>query len=203
VAAYLRVALTGGLAVGKSAVAQCLRVRGVPVIDSDELARAVVAPGSPGLKQVVEAFGPGVLAPGGALDRAALAGIVFADPAARRRLEAITHPLIREQSHQQAEAAARAGARAVVFDIPLLVETGQAGDYDLVVVVQAPLAVRLARAEQRGLSREQAEARLASQVSDAARAAVADVVLDGGGSVDDLARQVDELVLPLLEARAA
>jgi dephospho-CoA kinase len=182
------------MAAGKSAVAARLRAHGITVIDSDALAREVVAPGSDGLAAVVAAFGPQAVRPDGALDRPALAAIVFGDDGARRRLEAITHPLIGARADALAAEAAARGERVVVRDIPLLVESGQAGGFDLVVTVAAPAALRLGRAVARGLTREQAEARLAAQAGDGERAAAADVVLDGGGSVAELEAQVDALV---------
>ena len=131
----MRVGLTGGVASGKSTVAAILTELGAVVVDADQLARDVVAPGSPGLAAVVEEFGPDVLTEDGALDRPALGAVVFADETARRRLEAILHPLIRARG-AEIEAGTPAGT-VVVHDIPLLVETGQAGRYELVLVVRA------------------------------------------------------------------
>jgi dephospho-CoA kinase len=196
----MRVALTGGMGAGKSAAAAYLSERGYPVVDADALARAVVTPGSAGLAAVVAGFGQQVLDADGALDRAALGQLVFSDHSARQRLEAIVHPLIRAESARLSEAARLAGARALILDIPLLVETGQAQDFDLVVTVSAPEPVRLRRALERGLALPQAKERLATQVSDADREAVADIVLKGAGSVSDLRAQIDELVLPVLPA---
>ena len=183
----LRIGLTGGIGSGKSTVAALLAARGAVVVDADKIAREVVEPGTPGLAAVVEAFGEGVLA-GGSLDRPALAAIVFTDPDARARLDAIVHPLVRERS---VELVAGAPADAVlVNDVPLLVETGQAGTYDLVLVVEADLAIRLTRLVERGLSQEDARARIASQATDDQRRAVADVVLDNSGTREQLAEQV-------------
>ncbi|MDR2378470.1 MAG: dephospho-CoA kinase [Bifidobacteriaceae bacterium] len=194
----LRVGLTGGIGAGKSTALDHLAELGFPVADSDALARLVVAPGSPGLAAVALEFGPGVLAADGSVDRAALGRIVFADPAARRRLEALTHPLIRAEAAKLARAARLDAAAAMVFDIPLLVETGQAGDFDLVATISAPEATRLARLAARGLGPDQARARLAAQASDAEREARADVVLDGSGSPADLRRQIDSRLLPAI-----
>ncbi|AEH09554.1 MULTISPECIES: dephospho-CoA kinase [Protofrankia] len=194
----LRVGLTGGIGAGKSAVARLLAGHGAVVIDADQLAREVVAPGTPGLRAVVEQFGSHLLGADGALDRAALGAVVFADPDARRRLEAITHPLVGAQA---AERMAQAPADAVVvYDVPLLVEAGLADRYDVVVVVEAPLEVRLARLAGRGLPPEQAQARIANQADDAARRAVADILVDNGGSLEDLRARVDEVWARLLAA---
>jgi dephospho-CoA kinase len=194
----LRIGLTGGIGSGKSTVAALLAARGALVVDADRIAREVVEPGTPGLAAVVEAFGPGVLTAEGALDRPALASIVFADPAARARLDGIVHPLVRARA-QELIGAAPADA-VVVQDVPLLVETGQAGAHDLVLVVEADLETRVARLGLRGLSEQDARARIAAQATDEQRRAVADVVLDNSGAPEDLAGQVerfwDERVAP-------
>jgi dephospho-CoA kinase len=195
----LRIGLTGGIGSGKSTVSALLAERGAVIIDADRIAREVVEPGTPGLAAVVAAFGPGVLSPDGSLDRPALAAIVFADPAARRELDAIVHPLVRARAAEFA-AAAPAGS-VVVNDVPLLVETGQAAAYDLVLVVEADLETRVARLVRRGLAEEDARARIAAQATDEQRRAVADVVLDNRGTPEDLVAQVDrfwaERVLPV------
>jgi dephospho-CoA kinase len=185
----LRIGLTGGIGSGKSTVSRLLEQRGAVIVDADAIAREVVAPGTPGLAAVVEAFGEGVVAPDGSLDRPALAAVVFADPDARKRLDAIVHPLVRARA---TEVAAAAPADAVVVnDVPLLVETGQAGSYDLVLVVEADPATRVARLVQRGLTAEDARARMAAQATDEQRRAVADVVLDNSGTPEELEAQVD------------
>lgn len=190
----LTVGLTGGIAAGKSVVAHRLARLGATVIDHDVLAREVVAPGSPGLAAVVAEFGDGVLDADGSLDRAALAAVVFADPTARERLNALVHPRVRAAAAESAAAAVAVGARVLVHDIPLLVETGQAGHFDVVLVVDAPAETRVRRlVEGRGLTPEQAWARLAAQADDEERRAAADVVLDGSGSVEALEEQVDRL----------
>lgn len=186
----LRIGLTGGIGSGKSTVSALLDARGAVLIDADRIAREVVEPGTPGLAAVVEAFGDGVLTADGALDRPALAAIVFADPDARARLDGIVHPLVRERALQLA-AAAPADA-VLVNDVPLLVETGQAGSYDLVLVVEADLDVRLARLVERGMTEADARARIAAQATDEQRRAVADVVLDNSGTRERLAEQVEE-----------
>src|SRR3954466_16147829 len=184
----LRIGLTGGIGSGKSTVSALLARRGAVIIDSDRIAREVVEPGTPGLAAVVEAFGPEVLTADGALDRPALAAVVFADPEARRTLDAIVHPLVRARAEELA-AAAPAGA-VVVHDVPLLVGTGQAGSYDPVLVVQGDPETRGARLVQRGLTAEDARARMAAQAPDEQRRAVADVVLDNSGTRDELVAQV-------------
>jgi dephospho-CoA kinase len=187
----LRIGLTGGIGSGKSTVSRLLADRGAVIVDADVIAREVVEPGTPGLAAVVDAFGPGVLAADGSLDRPALAAVVFTDPEARRRLDGIVHPLVRARA--TAVAAAAPPDAVVVHDVPLLVETGQAGAYDLVLVVEADAETRLARLVQRGLTAEDARARMAAQATDEQRRAVADVVLDNGGTEDELAAQVDRL----------
>jgi dephospho-CoA kinase len=181
--------LTGGIGSGKSTVSELLAARGAVIVDADRIAREVVEPGTPGLAAVVEAFGEQVLAADGSLDRPALAAVVFSDPAARARLDAIVHPLVRRRSAELV-AAAPAGA-VVVNDVPLLVETGQAASFDVVLVVEADPETRVARLVQRGLTEDDARARIASQATDEQRRAVADVVLDNSGTPEELAEQVD------------
>ncbi|MCL3862008.1 dephospho-CoA kinase [Actinotalea sp. K2] len=189
-----RVGLTGGIAAGKSVVAARLRELGAVVVDHDLLAREVVAAGSDGLSAVVAAFGERVLGADGALDRPALAEVVFADPDARAALDGLLHPRIRAEAARQEARAVQARAAVVVHDVPLLVETGQAGDFDVVVVVEAPEAVRVERLVRgRGMEAGQARARIAAQADDSSRRAVADVVLDGSGTTAALRRQVDDL----------
>ncbi len=198
----LRIGLTGGIGSGKSTVARLLAERGAAVVDADVLAREVVEPGTPGLAAVVGAFGPGVLTADGALDRPALAQVVFGDPAARARLDGIVHPLVRARAVELIGALPQDAV--VVQDIPLLVETGQAGSFDLVLVVQADTGTRVARLVARGLAEDDARARIAAQATDAQRRAVADVVLDNSGTPEELASQVDrfwrERVQPALRA---
>jgi dephospho-CoA kinase len=187
----LRIGLTGGIGSGKSTVSRLLGEHGAVVVDADVIAREVVAPGTPGLAAIVEAFGPTVLASDGSLDRPGLAAVVFADPEARRRLDGIVHPLVRARAGEL-EAAAPADA-VVVHDVPLPAETGQGSSYDLVVVVEADPAVRVARLVQRGLTADDARARIAVQATDEQRRAIADVVLDNSGTPEQLAEQVERL----------
>ena len=191
----LTVGLTGGVGAGKSTAAAALARLGASVVDADVVAREVVAAGTPGLAAVVEAFGPGVLAGDGSLDRAALGRLVFSDQGARRRLEGITHPLIARRTSALASAAQRERGDAVlVHDIPLLVELDRGARYHLVVVVDAPQEVRLARlVDGRGMSSEDARARTAAQADDDARRAAADVVLDGSRGAEHLVEQVEAL----------
>jgi len=186
------VGLTGGIGAGKSAVAARLAEHGAVIVDADVLAREVLGAGSLGLAAVVAEFGSGVLTEAGDLDRPRLGALVFSDAEARLRLNAIVHPLVSRRSADIA-AAAPAGA-VVVHDVPLLVENGLGPAYDVVVVVLAPEDVRIQRLrETRGMSAEQARARMAAQASDEQRRVVADVVLGNSGLLADLHQQVDEL----------
>ena len=196
----LRVGLTGGIASGKSTVANELARRGAVIIDADELAREVVEPGTPGLAAVVRRFGEGVLRDE-RLDRAAFARIVFADPQARRDLEKIIHPEVRRR------AAEREGAlphtAVVVHVIPLLVETGRESDFDLCVVVDVDRQTQLARLMARGpMSREEAESRIAAQATREQRLAAADIVIPNVGTLTDLTKQVDDLWSDLISVHA-
>ena len=188
----LRVGLTGGIGAGKSEVARRLAAQGAVVIDADAVAREVVAPGTPGLAEVTEIFGPGVVRPDGSLDRPGLAEIVFADPELRTRLNAVVHPRVRARMRDLEQAAGDAGI--VVHDVPLIAENNLAGDYDLVVVVDAPRRVQADRlVRHRGMTREQATARIAAQASRKQRLAIAGLVIDNSGSLGELDRQVGEL----------
>lgn len=188
----LRVGLTGGIGAGKSAVSQRLQQLGAVIIDSDRLAREVVAAGTDGLAEVVAALGPEVLGADGELDRPALGARVFGDEAARRRLEGIIHPRVRDRT---AELSAAAPPDAIVVnDVPLLVEVGLVPTYHLVIVVDAAPEVRIARlVGTRGMTEAQATARIAAQATDADRLAAADVVIDNNGGLDELTSQVTAL----------
>ena len=186
------VGLTGGIGAGKSAVAKRLGGLGAVIIDADRLAREVVAGGTDGLTAVVEAFGPGVLGADGELDRPALGAKVFGDDAARKQLEQIIHPRVRARTAEMTHAAP-AGA-IVVNDVPLLVESGIAPTYHLVVVVLADAETRIARLiETRGMSREQAASRIAAQATDEQRWAAADVLIVNESGLDELHDQIDRL----------
>jgi dephospho-CoA kinase len=188
----LRVGLTGGIGSGKSEVSRRLAAQGAVVIDADLIAREVVEPGTEGLAEVVAAFGPEVLTPDGALDRARLGDIVFADPELLGKLNAIVHPRV---ARRMAELERAAGAGAiVVHDVPLIAENSRAGAYDVVVVVDAPPKVQAERlVRYRGMTREQARARMAAQASREQRLAIADIVIDNSGSLTELDRQVGDL----------
>ncbi len=188
----LKVGLTGGIGAGKSLVAGRLGELGAVVIDADALARAVLAPGTPGLSEVAAVFGTQVLTPQGTLDRAALAGLVFNDAVARSQLNRITHPRIAALT-LEAFAAAPPDS-VVVHDVPLLVENAMSEQYDLVVVVYAPAELRVQRLVQtRGMTPDDAWSRVNAQADDAARRAVADVWLDNTRSPADVVAEVDQL----------
>jgi dephospho-CoA kinase len=196
----LRVGLSGGIGSGKSTVAARLRKLGAVVIDADQLAREVVEPGTPGLAQVVQAFGSQILAADGSLDRAALGRIVFRDDDDRRELSGILHPLIGQRT---GELMAAAGEDAiVVHDVPLLVEGKLAPAYHLVVIVWAPEALRVQRlVESRGMDEDDAWSRVRAQASDEERRAVADVWIDNSGTPEETIAQADACwtgrILPL------
>ena len=195
--------LTGGIGAGKSTVADMLVERGAVLVDGDKVAREVVEPGQPALERIAERFGPGVLDAEGRLDRPALAAVAFATEHARKDLEAITHPAI------QAEFARRVLAAApdaiVVLDVPLLVESGKANErgYHCVIVVEAPREVSLARLEERGVERADAEARMAAQATDEERRAIATWVLHNDGDLAKLERQVETVWADLVARNAA
>jgi dephospho-CoA kinase len=195
----MRVGLTGGIASGKSTVAHMLVGLGAVLIDGDALAREVVARGTPGLARVVGEFGKDLLTAEGDLDRAALGRIVFADDDARRRLEAITHPLIFER-YAKLEAAAPEGA-LVVHDIPLLAESGRADTFDEVIVVDAPPELQIERMlRDRGWTREEAQSRIAAQASREDRLAIATCVIDNTGTVEELRERVQEIYAELADS---
>lgn len=189
------IALTGGIAAGKSTVARRLAEHGAVVVDADALVREVQEPGSAVLARIAEQFGDGVIRPDGTLDRAALGALVFGDDDAIARLNAIVHPAVRELSQARfAEALAASPDAIVVYDVPLLAEGQRTGEWDLVVVAHAPAAQRVRRLQdERGMSAAEAESRIAAQVSDDARLAIADVVIDTTGSMEQTIAQTDEL----------
>jgi dephospho-CoA kinase len=189
----LLVGLTGGIGSGKSTVARLLEKRGAVVFDADLLAREAVEPGTPGHAAVIERFGADVLAPGGELDRDALASIVFADPAARRDLEQIVHPEVRRLFAEGSEAY-RDTDRVVVFSAPLLVETGMHTAFEVLVVVSATVATQIERLmRQRGMSEPSIRVRIDAQAPLEDKAAAADFLVDNEGSLDELESQVEQL----------
>jgi dephospho-CoA kinase len=189
----LLVGLTGGIGSGKSTVARLLEKRGAVVFDADLLAREAVEPGTPGHAAVIERFGADVLAPGGELDREALASIVFADPSARRDLEEIVHPEVRRLFAEGSEAY-RDTDLVVVFSAPLLVETGMHTAFEILVVVSATVATQIERLmRQRGMSESSIRARIEAQAPLEDKAAVADFLVDNEGTLDELESQVDRL----------
>jgi dephospho-CoA kinase len=196
----LMVGLTGGIGAGKSTVAAMLAARGAVVIDADAIAREVVEPGMPALAKLVDRFGPEVLRPDGSLDRPALARLAFVDDETRKELEAITHPAIGAEFLRRV-AAAPADA-VVVHDVPLLVESRRGFEYGAVIVVEAPLEVRLDRLEARGVARDDARRRIGLQATDEDRRKVATWVVDNSGDVGHLEKQVGE-IWSELERRAA
>lgn len=194
------IGLTGGIGAGKSTVAAGFARRGAVVIDADAISKEVVEPDGPALAAIVERFGSQVLDPTGALDRASLAEIVFADPGARAELEGIIHPMVGEEIARRVEAEPRDAL--VVIDVPLLVET-DARNYDRVVVVEAPTEIRLERLAARGLDRDGARARIAAQVSDEQWRTVADFIIDNGRDRSHLEREMDRVWADLRKAAAS
>lgn len=190
-----KVGLTGGIGSGKSTVAAMLADAGFAVVDADRIAREIMQPGSPVLDEVADAFGADLIDANGVLDRGELARRAFATKADTAKLNSITHPAIRaESSRQFAEAEAR-GERACIYDMPLLVDLGLHEGMDLTVVVDVDVEERVRRlVDKRGLSAEDARARIAQQVDDATRLAAADVVIDNNGAVEDLEPQVRQLI---------
>jgi len=187
----LRVGLTGGIAAGKSVASERFAQLGARVIDHDVLARQAVQPGSAALADIAREFGDRLITRG-ELDREALADIVFGDPEARAKVNAIVHPYIFALAKAADTQARLDGVGVIVHAIPLLVETGQWGSWDTVVTIAAPLEVRTDRlVKERGLTLAQAEARFAAQATDEERARWADVVLEGGGTIAGLRKQVD------------
>ncbi|MEU2516562.1 dephospho-CoA kinase [Streptomyces syringium] len=197
----LKVGLTGGIGSGKSEVSRLLAAHGAVIVDADRIAREVVEPGTPGLAAVVAEFGPGILTADGALDRPKLGAIVFADTGRRTALNAIVHPLVRARS-AEIEAAADPDA-VVVHDVPLLAENGLAPLFDLVIVIDAAEETRLDRLVRlRGMTLEEARARMAAQATREERLAVADLVIANDGPLEALEAQVAKVWADLL-ARSA
>jgi dephospho-CoA kinase len=192
--------LTGGMASGKSTVAARLRAHRVPVIDADELAREVVAPGTEGLAAIVKTFGAGVLEPTGALDRKALARVAFSDEVARRRLNAITHPRIAQRTAERADELGRAGEPLACYEAALLVENGVADMFRPLIVVSCPEAVQIERIQSRDeSSRADALARIAAQKPLAEKVAAADFVIDTDGPPQRSRERTDEVLRAICE----
>lgn len=195
--------LTGGIGSGKSAVAQHLRARGVPVVNADELARVAVAPGSAGLQQIIDYFGPRVLTHTGELDRAALGKIVFQDAEARRVLDSLIHPIVRQLAAQRFQEIGERGEPLACYEVPLLYEGGLDRTYHPVVVVNAPLALREQRIAQRdGFDAPQIAARIAAQMPLDEKVRRADYVIDNAGTVEELAAATDAMLAALCDALA-
>lgn len=198
----LTVGLTGGIGAGKSEVSRLLVECGAVLIDADRIAREVVAPGTPGLTAVVESFGEGVLAEDGGLDRPRLGSIVFADPEKLAVLNSIVHPLVGARSRELEEAAAEDAV--VVHDVPLLTENGLAPRYDLVIVVDASAETQLARLTgRRGMSEQDARARMAAQATREQRREIADIVIDNDVPLEELARRVKDVWAELVRRERA
>lgn len=188
----LKVGLTGGIGAGKSEVSRLLVEHGAVLIDADRIAREVVAPGTPGLAAVVEAFGPEILTGDGSLDRPRLGSVVFADPEKLALLNSIVHPLVGARS-RELESAASTGS-VVLHDVPLLTENGLAPLYDLVVVVDASPGTQLDRLVRlRGMTEDDARARMAAQASREQRREIADIVIDNDVPLDALRKRVTEV----------
>lgn len=185
----LRVGLTGGIASGKSTVGAMLREMGCVVTDADALVADLYRPGEAGASAVADLFGPRMLRTDGSVDKEALGTAVFADPASRKRLEQAIHPLVGQRYLEILESAG--GGAVVVFEVPLLAETGGRGRYDAVVTVEAPARLRLDRAVKRGLDRDQATARMEAQARSEDRRAAADYVIENVGSLKELRAQVE------------
>jgi dephospho-CoA kinase len=189
------IGLTGGIASGKSVVAARLAEHGAVVVDADRIAREVVEPGTPALAAIAREFGDRVIAADGSLDRPALGAVIFSSPEKRLALNAITHPAVAHRSHELFAAAEAADPDAiVVYDVPLLAEAGRTGEFDLIVVVEASQETRIARMTAlRGMTADEAASRIGSQIGDAERRAIADVVIDSNGSLTETLEQADAL----------
>ena len=191
--------LTGGIGSGKSTVAELLEEYGVPVVSADELSRVVVAPGSEGLRLVVEKFGPEILGDDGGLDRRKMASVVFRDPERRRELEAILHPRIRDRFEQVLDALEKAGHEVAVYEVPLLFERTLQGEMKAVILVTAPMDVRVARVRARDdVTETEVRARIAAQMDEDQKRRRADYIIENNGSLDDVRREVEFLMARFL-----
>ncbi len=197
------VGLTGNVAAGKSAVAELWRLAGVPVVSADQLARVAVEPGTQALARIEELLGPDVIQGDGSLDRAAVRRIVFRDAEALRQLEGIVHPEVRRLRDEWTEGRRASGAEVVAWEIPLLFETGIEDQVDVVVVVDAPVPVRLKRImATRGLTEEEAVAIMEAQLPAAEKRRRADIVVDNAGTRDELVVRAAEVLNEIVQARA-
>ncbi len=187
------IGLTGGIGAGKSTVAKLFEERGVPIVDADAIARDVVKPGQPALAELVEYFGDGIVGADGELNRGKLAEVAFADAESHEALNAIMHPAISAETSKRIDAL-RGEHPVIVHDVPLLVEAGLAGNYDLTVLVDTPAQIRLQRlTELRGMDPEDAKKRIAAQATDEQRRAVCDVALDNSGDIEHLRAQFEQM----------
>ena len=192
--------LTGNIGSGKSTVAAMFREAGIPVLDADRISREVTAPGSPAHREIVEEFGPGILGPDGGIDRGRLAEIVFSDPARRARLERITHPAILAAMMESLSLLAREGHAAAIVEATLVHESGRKGLFEAVISVRCDPPVQLRRLAMRGgMTREQAEARVAAQMDPEEKARASEYVVDNSGELEATRRQVDRIVRILLK----
>jgi dephospho-CoA kinase len=199
----LKVALTGGIATGKSHVLEELRRRGIPCLDADALAHGATAAGTESTRAITERFGSDVLAADGAVDRQKLAVVVFADDQARRDLEAIVHPAVYRAISAGLRAFESMGDPLAVVDVPLLYETGHEGDFDRVIATTCAVDVQMRRLLHRGMSEQEARARLAAQWASADKAARADFVIETSGTVEETSRQLDEILRRLVTRQAS
>jgi dephospho-CoA kinase len=187
--------LTGNIGSGKSTVAAMFREAGIPVLDADRISREVTAPGSPAFREIVEEFGPGILGPGGAIDRGRLAELVFSDPARRARLEAITHPAILSAMKESLGRISREGHAVAIVEAALIHESGRKGLFEAVISVRCDTEEQLRRLAVRGgMTREQAEARAAAQMGAGEKARASEYVIDNSGNLEATRRQVERLV---------
>lgn len=195
-----RIGITGGIGSGKSTVARMLEAKGASIVDADQIARDIVQPGQPALDELVQAFGAGILREDGTLNRGRLAQLAFADEQGTDRLNTIMHPRIAEEARRRL---AQANASVVVYDMPLLVETGQQEVVDVVLVVDVPVETQVARAVgQRGLDESDVRRRIAAQASREQRRAVADVIIDNDGTLAHTQAQVDAFWSEINQAQA-
>lgn len=200
----IKVGLTGGIGSGKSTVAGMLAEHDIPVVDADLIARQIVEPGQPALRELAEAFGRDILHADGSLNRAELARRAFVDEEHTLLLNSITHPRIRAETERRFDAAAQAGASSVLYDMPLLVDNGLHTGMDLTIVVDVDVETRVKRLiSSRGLDEQDARRRIAAQIDDETRRAAADVIIDNNGGLDALAPQIELVMVRIRAAEAA